>query len=142
MTLYLVAHKVRGEPAFDIAERMRCPVCEPIRQGLDESSPGCDACEAEGYWWIIPTSGHRAYPYWWMKLEDLGIVILPDGCWCFGWDNKTGTCQSLIPMMDEDLPDHYHVTAAPKAKPDPQAAKNLLSQLGLLKPTEPINRRV
>ena len=39
--LYLILHKVRGEPAFDIATRL---------QIADE----------EG--WIIPTSGHRAYP--------------------------------------------------------------------------------
>lgn len=41
MTLYLIAHKVRGELAFDVAEPMEM---------------------ADGLWWIIPTSGHRAYP--------------------------------------------------------------------------------
>lgn len=39
--LYIILHKVRGEPAFDIAQ--------PIQIG-DEVS------------WIIPTSGHRAHP--------------------------------------------------------------------------------
>jgi hypothetical protein len=37
--LYLILHKVRGEPTFDIAEQMD-----------DEKG------------WIIPTSGHRAHP--------------------------------------------------------------------------------
>ena len=40
--LYLIAHRVRGEPAFDIAQRSQIG-------------------DEEG--WIIPTSGHRAYPY-------------------------------------------------------------------------------
>jgi hypothetical protein len=39
---HLVLHKVRGEPAFDIAEQMEV---------------------GDEVWWIIPTSGHRAYPY-------------------------------------------------------------------------------
>jgi len=52
--LYLIAHKVCGEPAFDIAERMECPLCHSV---------GCVECDGLGYWWIIPTSGHRAYPY-------------------------------------------------------------------------------
>jgi hypothetical protein len=42
MTQYLILHKVRGEPAFDIAEKLQIG-------------------DEEG--WIIPTSGHRAYPY-------------------------------------------------------------------------------
>jgi hypothetical protein len=39
---YLILHKVRGEPAFDIADKLQIG-------------------DEEG--WIIPTSGHRAYPY-------------------------------------------------------------------------------
>ena len=63
--LYLIAHKVRGEPAFDIAIKM-------------------------GDWWIIPTSGHRAYPYW-----HCGFVPLETG------------------PMPADLPDHYPGAKAP-----------------------------
>lgn len=49
--LYLIAHLVRGEPAFDIASQV----------------------EVEGeVWWIIPTSGHRAYPYETWELDGLG----------------------------------------------------------------------
>jgi hypothetical protein len=61
--LYLIAHKVRGEPAFDIAVKMEM---------------------ADGCWWIIPTSGHRAFPYW-----HCGFVPLETG------------------PMPADLPDHY-----------------------------------
>jgi hypothetical protein len=63
--LYLIAHKVRGEPALDIAIKM-------------------------GDWWIIPTSGHRAYPYWHGDLEQL---------FHFGPFN--------LPEMPEGIPDHY-----------------------------------
>jgi hypothetical protein len=48
--LYLIAHKVRGEGTIDIAT--------PLQIGQEEG-------------WIIPTSGHRAYPYWTHKLDDL-----------------------------------------------------------------------
>lgn len=43
---FLILHKVRGAPAFDIAER-----CEDMGTGGDP-----------GPWWILPTSGHRCYP--------------------------------------------------------------------------------
>ena len=68
--LYLIAHKVRGEQAFDIAIQM---------------------VMADGLWWVIPTSGHRAYPYWWTSID-------PDGC----------------PGLPHDLPDHYPLPAAAK----------------------------
>ena len=48
----LVLLKVRGQPAFDIAERLE------MEDGDEE-------------WWIIPTSGHRAYPVDWWELEYL-----------------------------------------------------------------------
>lgn len=52
--MHLILHKVRGQPAFDIANR-----CDDMGT---ESDPGP--------WWIIPTSGHRAYPvdYWPLEL--------------------------------------------------------------------------
>ena len=62
--LYLIAHKVRGEPAFDIAVKMEM---------------------ADGCWWIIPTSGHRAFPYWHERIK------------------------FQIAEMPADLPDHYPV---------------------------------
>ena|SRR5579871_4801829 len=54
--LYLIAHKVRGEPAFDVATRIQCPECSI------EDVKACTECDCTGFWWIIPTSGHRAYP--------------------------------------------------------------------------------
>jgi hypothetical protein len=67
--LYLILHKVRGEPAFDIAQK--------VQIGKEEG-------------WIIPTSGHRAYPH---KTYDLGKLTF-------------GECYHPEPIPD-DLPDHY-----------------------------------
>jgi hypothetical protein len=51
---YLILHKVRGQPSFDVAEQ------------LDVNGE---------LWWIIPTSGHRAYPYKTWHLERLGYNL-------------------------------------------------------------------
>jgi len=67
--LYLILHKVRGEPAFDVAQK--------IVIGGEEG-------------WIIPTSGHRAYPSQWFELG----IILP---MFQGYE------------IDPNLPDHYDV---------------------------------
>lgn len=42
MTQYLILHKVRGDPQFDVAEK-------------------CKIGDEEG--WVLCTCGHRAYPY-------------------------------------------------------------------------------
>lgn len=59
-TLYLIAHRVRGLPAFDIA----------VRDGED---------------WVMPTTGCKVYPHWFSPLaEELGTnamdraAIIPD----------------------------------------------------------------
>jgi len=106
--LFLIAHKVRGEPAFDIAERMVCPEC----QGGGE----CIECDFDGYWWIVSTSGHRAYPFWYEHLH-----LLKD------WDlsYKHG-----LPFdMPNGLPDHYPTK---QSKPEKSSGKSLLAALGLL----------
>lgn len=74
-TLYLIAHKVRGEPAFDIAIRLQI--------GNEEG-------------WIIPTSGHRAYPYLSFPINKFYL-------------------QALNSPIPENLPDHYAINAPPKA---------------------------
>jgi hypothetical protein len=76
MILYLIAHKVRGEPAFDVAVKMEMP---------------------DGPWWIIPTSGHRAYPFWNMELS------------------KAIECDWQADAMPTDLRDHYDVSRDPPA---------------------------
>lgn len=107
--LYLIAHKVRGQPAFDIAERM---------SELDEG---------DELGWIIPTSGHRAHPYWYEALPDLIPQI---------WDDVDHP--SKFPSAD--LPDHYPTTAEPRRSPT--AGRGLLARLGLLRAQAPIKRRV
>ena len=82
---YLIAHLVRGEPAFDIAEQMEV---------------------GDEVWWIIPTSGHRAYPYRHWSLDDLYD----------GSDMDMPKPMYVLEAVDppEGLPDHYSHTAAPK----------------------------
>jgi len=86
--LYLIAHSVRGEAAFDVATQMLCPHCNPQ---WSERVHGCFDCDSLGYWWIIPTSGHRAFPYWNIHLDVWGIA----------------------PDMPPDWPDHYKTNPAP-----------------------------
>lgn len=96
--LYLVAHKVRGEPAFDIASRMECPLCR---------SEGCAECDSLGFWWIIPTSGHRAYPYWWLDMNQVLYTSnrSPSPIWLMPFDFEA----------PEGLPDHYPLRHTPSA---------------------------
>jgi hypothetical protein len=72
---HLILHKVRGEPAFDIASKLQIG-------------------DEEG--WIIPTSGHRAYPYKTWPIDPMRYQY-----------------EGLPP----DWPDHYQVDtgSAPKA---------------------------
>ncbi len=118
---YLIAHVVRGEPAFDIAERLRCPVCEPIMQGLDygTASNTCKECEGEGFWWIIQTSGHRARPYW---TGELRLLI--------DWKLWEVTSHEPVPDMPLDWPDHYPINQK-SASASAQSGADLLEELGL-----------
>ena len=86
--LYLILHKVRGEAAFDVAERF-------------------DLNGEEA--WVIPTSGHRAYPYGFWDLRKL---------------LKDDNCMLLIP---NDWPDHY--AANDKAEKLKKVTKRLNVQL-------------
>ena len=78
--LYLILHKVRGEPAFDIASR------------LDIGSAGG---------WIVSTSGHRAYPYRWWNLDDLADVSDVNNA---GYHIHPASLDHTLPS---DWPDHY-----------------------------------
>ena len=98
--LYLILHKVRGEPAFDIAQK--------ITIGSEEG-------------WIIPTSGHRAFPVAHYNLQQF---------------IDSGQIDDLEPMPD-DLPDHYSTTRDDHAYMEDQA-RTILLRRGLLKP-KPVN---
>ena len=105
-TLYLIAHKVRGQPAFDIAIQMQ----------MDDE-----------VWWIIPTSGHRAYPLLHWPLNDL--------IECNTYEFSEAWA---------DLPDHYWQPGQTSDLVIPDdAGSSLLSALGLPVKTkaEPIRRR-
>lgn len=103
-TLYLIAHKVRGQPAFDIAIQMEV-------EGEDEP------------WWILPSTGHRAYPYWSYKLQDL-----------FTYSN--------VGLPPADWPDFYRQPSVRVKDPAPdRKALDLLTAIGLI-PSTPINRRI
>lgn len=115
MTLYLILHKVRGLPAFDIADR-----CDEMGT---EDDPGP--------WWIVPTSGHRAYPYRSWALDNLVDVsdINKHGF------HDTPATFDFIPI---DWPDHY---ATGEAKPS-TGPSELLARLGLVKPISESVRRI
>ena len=129
--LYLIAHRVRGEPAFDIATRMECPEC---------TAQGCNECDSLGYWWIIPTSGHRAYPWWSGSFEDIGIDRLADWNWGAGRTDDN-TYRFIIPgAPSPDVPDHYPHALTPDAP-----KRNLIDLLNLRPksaPTTPFPRRI
>lgn len=96
---HLILHKVRGEAVFDVAEK--------ITIGDEEG-------------WIIPTSGHRAYPYKSWNIEDL--IDTSD------YPHDAPWCNTNLP---ENWPDHYaavKVYEKPKAQP---AAALSLEDLGL-----------
>lgn len=112
MTPYLIAHVVRSEPAFDIAIKAE-------DMGTD-SDPGP--------WWIMPSTGHRCYPYWNISFAEIDTT--QTGC-------VFASCPDTPP---EDWPDFCHYTLAPAS--NPEKGLELLAQLGLLKPKVPIKRRI
>lgn len=89
---YLILHKVRGEPAFDVADKLQIG-------------------DEEG--WIIPTSGHRAYP--WQS-----------------WPMHDTILQVVEPKYDipDDWPDHYNIDKGEAPKPD----FNIMSIISNLSP--------
>lgn len=118
--LYLIAHRVRGEPAFDVAQRIECAEC----LDLAGTNYGCNECDQLGYWWIIGTSGHRAYP-----AQTWALKYLYDDP-----EFQISVLDAPMPLMD-GLPDHYLPTAEPKAP-------SLLDRLNLRPIQPPIIRRI
>lgn len=116
--LFLIAHKVRGAPAFDVAIKMCCPLCQveedPIYKHMLQP-PGtfppeeCETCKGEGFWWIVPTSGHRAYPYWHVALSQV--------LFC---SSRAPSPIHLMPFdltPPEGLPDHWRSNPATSRPP-------------------------
>lgn len=107
---FLILHKVRGEPAFDIAERWT----------FDGE---------EG--WIIPTSGHRAYPYQWFELDRLMHHARGDA--------NPWYINDLRQELPNGWPDHYAANDRPirEATYNGHArAAGLLAKLGLVSKVE------
>lgn len=119
--LYLIAHKVRNEPAFDVATRIECSICGG--QGYEinncDLEVTCHECDSLGYWWIIPTSGHRAYPWWNAPIVEVCDQIMIGEC---------RNPQAPGPMPP-NLPDHYIHREAPKV--------SLIDALGLKSKPKP-----
>lgn len=96
--LFLIAHKVRGEAAFDVAIEMER--------------------ESGERWWIIPTSGHRAYPFWSHPMDASLFAI---------------NAMDFLSGMPADLRDHYSAsdTFRNRKAPPKADAEALLKDLGL-----------
>lgn len=99
--LYLIAHKVCGELAFDVACRLQIG-------------------EEEG--WIIPTSGWRAYPFWFTSLTNIRFYHEDEE------GHRRGEFLDQIGPVPESLRDHF------AALPEPSGGKITtlsLADLGL-----------
>lgn len=98
---FLILHKVRGEPAFDIA----------IQMDVEDKK-----------WWIIPTSGHRAYPY---RQWELAALADASDINFSGFHTRPSTLDNLPP----DWPDHYPALTSPEPSRSPT---EFLTMLGLI----------
>ena len=88
--LYLILHKVRGEPAFDVAYKYV-------------------GNNGEDLGWLIPTSGHGAHPAQAWRLDTLKQMSFEG--------THAITTEAANDPRWADLPDHYRVTAAPPPPP-------------------------
>jgi len=110
--LYLILHKVRGEPAFDIAQK--------IIIGSEEG-------------WIVPTSGHRAYPAAAWPLSEL------EGDLGRGFFEAVYNRPDNVMASDkwDDHPDHFGSRREETGAME-ELARSALLRRGLLK-TKPVN---
>lgn len=72
-TPFLILHKVRGLPTFDIALRFdEVPDRYDHEGRVKHYIDAFDQIEDDlPPWWVVPASGLRAYPFQWWALEDL-----------------------------------------------------------------------
>lgn len=136
--LYLILHKVRGQPAFDIAEKLICIKCQSYESVTghwwEASVPQdeCEHCNGVGYTWQIPTSGHTAYPYWQTPIE-----ISSDG---EVFSVLGGSNYFPHPKDYDQLRDHFQPQVAPADKKSTgKRAIAFLQRLGTL-PIEEVRR--
>lgn len=115
--LFLIAHKVRGGPAFDIAVRMDCPLCAAHGHDLDGV---CHECKGTRFWWIIPTSGHRAYPFHFVSLSDLGVDRAYD--WNGSWEEGAPLVRDHYAAAEPRVP-------VSRPKPTPPTLNSILDML-------------
>ena len=107
---YLILHKVRGEPAYDVAYQM-------------------DIGGELG--WLIPTSGHRAYPITQLRL----LTITPES-----FKMMKNELEYDYGNPWHNLPDHY--AASERRSMLATAASDILSLMGLKpKAPAPVKRR-
>ena len=98
---HLILHKVRGEPTFDVAVEI-------------------DIGSEKG--WIIPTSGHRAYPYWNRPVSEM----------LNGGD---------LPEMPVDWPDHYQANDKPSKHIEAANKINIFDFINIPPPAVKLVRR-
>jgi len=110
--LYLIAHSVRGEAAFDVATQMECPHCQGCSNEGREPYV-CFDCDDKGWWWIIPTSGHRAFPYWTEELIGILQLAFDEQYIIKGQPGLVYDGEAHIPEMPPSWPDHYRVGPTP-----------------------------
>ena len=86
MKQYLILHKVRGEPAFDIGHKLSDDM------------------------WIVSTSGHTAYPVKYWDLEDIADVSDIN---TFGFHSRP--IAELGVPISASWPDHFQQISKPTA---------------------------
>jgi hypothetical protein len=104
MNQFLILHKVRGEPQFDVAERTTI--------GYEDV-------------WVLCTCGHRAYPY--------RVWPMPAIWSCNIEDTDKHTRHKFHQLITEtvvppDWPDHY------ASKPEPKLKLNILEIVSKILP--------
>jgi len=82
---YLILHKVSGQPAFDIAHKL-----ETTEQSGEEM-------------WIVSTSGHRAYPYWYLPLTQAAPQAPMDLAIPTDWPDHYNLSKSAIEPLGASL---------------------------------------
>ena len=114
----LIAHKVRNSRAFDVANRLPCVKCQRFENVLGQmveprgEQNGCTFCDGVGHWYLIPTSGHRAYPYWERELSNFAL--------------------GEVGEPPKELRDHYEITRDVRTEQKPLSApERQVSELSL-----------